>query len=407
MQLSKADNIQSTKLDGQTWLLLTVNGLFIIANAISGTFLGVYIWKASKNFLLLGWFTLLSYSLMALTFWVAGKWVKEGNKMMCMRLGILLSASFYAIVLLLNTNAVQYIWLIGIVQGLAGGCFWLTFNVVYFEMTNADNRDRFNGLAGVIGSITGIIAPWFSGLIISRMVGDRGYRVVFMLSLSIFIAGVIVSFFLRNRKTEGTYVWTMISSVLREPDTPWRPVFAALAAQGLRESVFGVMISVLVFIQTASELKLGNYTMITSIVAFISFYAVGKWLKPELRRSGMLIGTLAMTAVILPFFIGRSYAIMLIFGIGTSLFIPLFTIPMTSTVFDLIGADERSVIQRVEYVVIRELALNVGRISGMLIFLITLSLNQSPNAINWMMLIVGSSPLLSWFFMRKQLLHKK
>lgn len=405
MQFSKADDIHTAKLDGQSWLLLMVNGLFIIANAISGTFLGVYIWKASKSFLLLGWFTLLTHCLMALTFWIAGKWVKEGNKMMCLRLGILLSAVFYAIVLLLKTNAVHYIWLLGIVQGMAVGFFWLAFNVIYFEMTNAANRDRFNGLSGVISSITGIVVPWCSGLIISRMAGDLGYRIIFLLSLCVFVTGVIVSFFLRNRKTKGTYIWTMLSRVLGESDTPWRPVFAALAAQGLRESVFGVMVALLVYIQTSSELKLGNYTMISSIVAFISFYVVGKWLKPEWRSKGMLIGTLAMAAVILPFFIGRSYLIMLIFGIGTSLFIPLFTIPMTTTVFDLIGANEKSVHQRVEYVVIRELALNAGRITGMIFFLIILSINQSPFIINCMMLIVGSSPILSWYFMRKRLLH--
>jgi YQGE family putative transporter len=407
MQTQRESAHGSGRLDIQTLLLLVVNGLFITANALSGTFLIIYIWKASHNFMLLGWFTLLTHVFMALTFWIAGNAVKEGNKMICLRLGIGVSAVFYAIVLLLGQSAVQYIWLLGIVQGLAVGFFWLAFNVIYFEVTNADNRDRFNGWTGVIGSVVGMIVPWCSGYLISRMAGESGYRIIFMISLGIFVAGIGVSFFLRNRKTVGNYDWLLPFRILKKPHTPWRPVIGALAAQGARESVFGVMIGVLVYIQTGSELALGNFALITSTVGFISFYATGRWLKPIWRKRGMLVGTIVITAVIVPFFFGVSFTTLLIFGIGASLFFPLYTIPMTSAVFDLIGSDEDSVRQRVEYVVMRELALNAGRITGMAVFIGTLYISREPLVINFLLLAVGSSPLLSWMYMRNRLVPQR
>ena len=391
------------RFDRQTWFLLVVNGLFITANALSGTFLGVYIWKASRNYLLLGWFTLLTHIVMATTFWVAGNGVKEGNKMLVLRLGIGVSAAFYGTVLLLGKSAFHYIWLLGIINGLAVGLFWVAYNVVYFEATDASNRDRFNGLAGVVGSLVGIVVPWCSGYLLSHMTGDRGYRTIFMISLGIFVAGVLFSFLLRNRKAKGCYEWRMPVRTLRLKGTPWRPVFGALAAQGLRESVFGVMIGLLVYIRTGSELKLGNFVLVTSAVAFASFFAVGRWLKPRWRSIGMLVGTIVITAVIVAFFFGVHFSTLLIFGIGVSLFYPLYIIPMTSAVFDLIGQDEESASRRVEYVVIRELGLNVGRIVGMIFFLITLSISTAPLVINCLLLVVGSSPILSWVLMRKRL----
>lgn len=397
----------SGRLDKQTLLLLVVNGLFITANALSGTFLIIYIWKESHNFMLLGWFTLLTSVFMALTFWVAGNAVKEGNKMICLRLGIGASAVFYAIVLLLGQSAIQYIWLLGIVQGLAVGFFWLAFNVIYFEVTNADNRDRFNGWTGVIGSVVGMIVPWCSGYLISHTAGESGYRIIFMISLGIFVVGIGVSFFLRNRKSEGNYDWLLPYRIMNKPQTPWRPVIGALTAQGIRESVFGVMIGVLVYIQTGSELALGNFALITSTVGFISYYATGRWLKPIWRKRGMLVGTIVITAVIIPFFFGVSFTTLLIFGIGASLFFPLYTIPMTSAVFDLIGSDEDSARQRVEYVVTRELALNAGRITGMAIFIGTLYISREPLVINCLLLAVGSSPLLSWVYMRNRLVPQQ
>lgn len=388
------------RLDGQTRLLLVVNGLFITAGALSGTFLGVYIWKASKNFALLGWFTLIAHVCMALTFWIGGYAVKRGRKRLVLRLGIGASAVFYALVLLLGTRCIPYIWLLGIVQGTANGLFWLAFNVIYFEVTDADNRDRYNGLAGVIGALAGMIAPWCSGFLISRMPAEQGYRIIFMISLGIFVAGVLATFLLRNRRTEGEYEWGLPVRIWRLPHTPWRPVLGALIVQGVRESVFGLMISLLVYIQTGSELRLGNYTLISSAVSFVGFFAVGRWLKPSWRSAGMLTGAAAMTAVIVPFFFGIRYSTMLFFGVVTSLSFPLYAIPMTSTVFDLIGKDESSARQRVEYVVVRELALNAGRIAGMAAFIATVHFSRAPLVLNVLMLVTGSAPLFSWMFMR-------
>ncbi|TJY41829.1 MFS transporter [Cohnella pontilimi] len=401
--MPKQSGKRTGRLDKQTWLLLVVNGLFVTASALSGTFIGIYIWKASKDFILLGWFTLLTHVFMAITFWTAGYWAKKGQNGTCLRTGIGVSALFYGIVLLLGKKAAHYVWLLGLVQGAAVGLFWLAFNVVYFEATDAGNRDRFNGLTGVMGSLIGMAAPWSAGYLISKSTGESGYRIMFMISLGTFVAGVLVSFLLRNRKPQGRYNWGLPVRVWKVEQTPWRPVVGALAAQGLRESVFGVMIGLLVYIQTGSEMRLGNYALITSLVSFISFYAVGKWLKPRWRRAGMLVGVLAMTAVIVPFFFGVSYKTLLLFGVGTSLFIPLFTIPMTSSVFDLIGTRKESVQQRVEYVVLRELALNVGRIAGMAIFIITLAISKHPTVINSMLLFVGCSPFFSWLLMRGRL----
>ena len=91
-------------LDGQAKLLLAVQGLLGIANALSGTFLPVYLWKASQSLALIGWFNLSQTVVSGITFWLAGKWVKEHNKMNSLRLGVALSGVFYFIVLMLGNR---------------------------------------------------------------------------------------------------------------------------------------------------------------------------------------------------------------------------------------------------------------------------------------------------------------
>jgi MFS transporter, YQGE family, putative transporter len=407
MSKKKDEPPKNGPLDGQSRLLLTVHGLCAVANALSGTFVNVYLWKARHDFAVIGWFTLVHHLTMAFTFWLAGKWVKEHNKMNCLRAGVAVSALFYILVLYFGQRAADYFVLLGMVQGMSAGFFWLAFNVVYFEVTDRDNRDRFNGWAGLLGSGAGMVAPWVSGYLIVHMEATNGYRLIFTISLVVFLIGVVASFFLKKRKSEGHYDWSHTWTCLRAEHTYWRTVGAALVAQGVREGVFGFMIALLVFVHTGSEMSLGNFSLVTSAVALLSFMLIGRFLKPNHRRTAMLIGASAIVIVILPFFWKVNYWTLLTFGIGVALFFPLFGIPMTSTVFDLIGSDEESVKRREEYVVMRELALNAGRLLGTGVFLIFIAWFKAPAAMNWLLLGIGSSPLVAWYFMRKVHERKK
>ena len=110
---------EERSVDAQAILLLIVHTLFGGANALSGTFVGVYLWKAKNDFALIGWFTLTTHLTMAITFWLAGKWVKEHNKMNCLRLGVSVSACFYMLVLWLGASSFHYFVWLGLVQGIS------------------------------------------------------------------------------------------------------------------------------------------------------------------------------------------------------------------------------------------------------------------------------------------------
>lgn len=388
-------------LGKQAVLLLIVQALYGIATALSGTFVPVYMWKASGgSYMVIGWYTFAQYALGGLTFWIAGKWVKEHNKMYSLRAGIALSGVFYCIVLVLGENAKNWAVPLGLLSGVAMGLFWLAFNVVYFEVTEPDTRDRYNGTAGLLGSAAGILAPWISGLLITALHGEKGYRLIFTLSLIIFSISVVLSFWLKKRRSEGIYNWTLGFQQLRQKGNPWRRLFPAIAAQGVREGVFMFLVGLTVYIATNKESKLGMYSLITSLVALFSFWIVGKWLTSSRRKWAMFVGAFMITIVILPLFWKVSYLTLLLFGIGASLFMPLYIIPMTSRVFDMIGQTPESARAREEFIVLREAGLTVGRLLGLSAYLIVLPNNHSPAAITWLLLAVGAVPIAGWWLMR-------
>lgn len=381
-------------------LLLSVHGLFILSSALSGTFLNVYLWKSRQDYTMLGWFTIAQQVALGLTFWAAGKWVKEHNKMNALRLGIAVSGLFYLCVLWAGRDAVHYIWPLGLLFGVSLGLFWLAFNVVYFEISNAENRDWFNGWIGLLGSVTGIIGPWLAGWVITWMHGDEGYRLIFTVSLVIFAAAVVLSFFLRKRPVQNDYNWLEGLRRLKEGGV-WKYAVWGLAVQGMREGVFSFLITLLVFVATDQESKLGQFALITSAVSLVSYWACGKWFKPQFRKIGMLVGAVLMLLVILPLLLAVNYTTLLVLGIGTSLFIPLYMMPAISVSFDLMGLNQENVEKRVELVVLRELSLTLGRITGLLVFILVLSIKQDTLTITLLLLFLGASPIGSWLFMRR------
>lgn len=388
------------RLDKQSLFLLLVFGLFASANALSGTFVNVFLWKLRPDYTLIGWFALVQQFALGVIFLFGGKWVKEHNKMNVLRLGIILAGLFYATVLLLGREAVNWVWLLGLLMGAALGAFWLTFNVVYFEVTNADNRDRFNGWVGLIGSASTMLAPWASGIIIGAF-GSKGYTFMFSASAVIFAIGVVLSFWLKRRPPEGTYDWSMPLQVWREKDGVWRTTTLALAAQGVRDGAYSFLIGLLVFVATTNEMKVGNYTLYTSIAALLSFYVAGKWLQAKFRGLGMLCGAILMSIAVTPLFFGVNYRLLLIFGIGMAVASPFFTIPMTSLTFDLMGKNEQAVQHRVELTVVRELGLLLGRIISIGLFIMVVSWSHKTEYIVIFLAVIGCAPILSAWLMKR------
>lgn len=390
----------SSSLNGQSKLLLAVNSFFVLAGALSGTFLNVYLWKVKQDFTMIGWFTFSQQLALGLTFWIAGKWVKERDKMISLRLGIVISGLFYLLVLWAGPHMVDYIWPLGVIFGIGSGLFWLAFNVVYFEVTDVDTRDRFNGWIGILGAVIGILGPWASGWLISVMQGDRGYRVIFTLSLVIYGIGILLSFRLKKRKAGGPYHWL---EPFRQFDknSPWRQAAPASAAHGLREGVFSFLVTLLVYISTEAEWRVGQFSFITSLVAMFSFWAVGKWLHIRFRYTGMLVGAVMITGVIAPLIWNVNYVTLMLFGVGTSLFMPLYLLPVISSVFDLIGKSKDNVEKRVELIVLRELSIMAGRLLGTLLFIVVFTWSPKMTTVIWLMLGLGASPILSWIAIRK------
>lgn len=384
------------RLDREAWLLLLVSGLFATATALSNSFVNVYLWKIKQDWQLISWFNFMHYLVGAITFIIAGWFVKHVDRVIAIRVGVATLSIFYLSVLILGMHSVDYVSWIGALLGLGAGFFWLAFNVMYFEITERENRDIFNGVNGLIGSIAGITAPFISGLVITKVNHFLGYRIIFGISLGIFLAAVVVSFLFKRRMAKGKFELVKVLALIKSPKNHWFWVTLAMIAQGMREGVFGFLIGLLVYVITQNELTLGSFFTVTSLVSLISFYFVGRFMKPTRRNHFIFWGSLMMGVVVLPFVFQVSSWTLFFLGIGAALFYPLFMSPLTSTVFDVIGETEQTAQKRVEYVVSRELAISLGKLISIGFFIYWIGISPDLNQIRWFILMIGFIQMFAW-----------
>ncbi|GGJ62894.1 YQGE family putative transporter [Anoxybacillus voinovskiensis] len=381
-------------------LLLCIGGCYALSVALSNTFVNVYLWKQSGEFRDLALYQLAIVTMQPLTFLFAGRLAKQVDRIIVLRLGVSFLALFFLSVLIVGNHARDYLLLLGALLGIGYGFYWLAFNVLTFEITEPDTRDFFNGFLGILTSVAGMIGPIVAGYFISSLAQSIGYTVIFSTSLGLFVAAVALSFFLQRRPANGTYsVWGILKE--RKTNKNWRLITSAHFFQGLREGIFVFVISVFVYVVTGSEWALGKFAFVNSFTSFIAYYVVSRFVQPVHRKKAILCGGLLLYISLFLIVFQLSYPRLLLYAATIAVAYPLLLVPYSSLTFDVIGKSKNSAERRVEYIVVRELFLNGGRVASILLFLLTIALFDEKIAIPPLMLVLGAGHSLIYFFVRR------
>ncbi|WP_110927398.1 MFS transporter [Bacillus massiliglaciei] len=384
----------------ELYLLLLIGGIYSLSIALSNTFVNVYLWKQSGEILDLAFYNLMVVLVQPVTFVFAGRLAKKADRTIVLRLGVIFLAAFYLSVLFVGDRATDFLWLLGALLGVGYGFYWLAFNVLTFEITEPETRDFFNGLLGAMSSGAGMAGPILSGFIITLFKGNAGYTFVFGLSLLLFFSAVLLSFSLKRRPAHGKFSFVRIIQERRH-DRNWRLVTSAHFFQGLREGIFVFVISILIYLQTSSELALGSYGLLSSLISFIAYYFASRLIKEPMRKKAILAGGLLLYAAVILITVRLSFVTLLIYGSLISLAYPVLLVPYISLTYDVIGNAWKATEMRIEYIVVRELFVHLGRIVSIVGFILFTAFFEAKEYLPFYLLFAGAGHLCIYFFIRK------
>ncbi len=378
-------------------LLLTVSALFTLAMGISNVFLNILLWKESKNFIVLAEYNLMQYMFLPITFIFAGWLSKRKNGIWSLRLGILFFIILFGLILLFQDKISNFVLIFGILFGVAAGFYWLAFHVLSFDFTSTENRDTFNGYNGSIAGICGAVAPISSAYIINKNVPGMGYTIVFSISLLLFVVLILVSFLLKaeyyGRKMD-------FKKIIGTNSHDWSFLRKGLFTWGFRDVIIGFLIFVLVFKTTGSEWSVGTFSLIGSLISSVAFVIEQKLVKPKSRLKSMLAGASLMFLAVWGLVVNISYGTLLLFIVMDSAFLPFFMVPFSSAGFNIISLQHQDDL-RLEYIINKEIILNMGRVVSLLILIGLLWFVKYDRSLNYFLLFIGCTQIISLYFLRK------
>ncbi len=378
-------------------LLLTVSALFTLAMGISNVFLNILLWKESKNFIVLAKYNLMQYIFLPITFIFAGWLSKRKNGIWSLRLGILSFIILFGLILLFEDKISKFVLLFGVLYGVAAGFYWLAFHVLSFDFTSTKNRDTYNGYNGSIAGICGAIAPISSAYIINKNFLGMGYTIVFSISLSLFVVLILVSLLIK-----AEYYGSKINykKVFGSNSQDWSLLRKGLFMWGFRDVIIGFLIIVLVFKSTGSEWSVGTFSLIASVISSVAYVVEQKLVKPKSRLKSMLIGAILMFTAVWGLVVNIRYGTLMLYMVVESASLPFFLVPFSSASFNIISLQHQDDL-RLEYIINKEIMLNIGRIISLTVLIGLLWFFKYDRSLNYFLLLIGCTQLIALYFLRK------
>lgn len=346
---------------------LLMNALFAFGTSLSGVFQSVFLWKLDETYSLLAYYSMYWSVAIIISFGLCAWLARKTSPMITMRLGFVFYLITYLIMLFFHDTLDEHIMLLGISNGLAMSLYYVGMHMAVLDLTTNDKRDQFLYIQGILFTIGGVIAPLLSGLMISRFAGMIGYYVVFMATCVFLFIAFIVSLRVKGDPvTTKSHFW----EVIKNPSPEWKKMYSIMFADGIVSGVFTTfLITMMTFKVAGGELNLGLYNTGAQIMSIVAFYMLAKFSKAKDRITVFAIGsvTILLSSVLIsayPVFIS-----LVIFGLLSPIAMNMIGTSMNAMIYESIERDPDYQEKRLDYIIIREIPLGVGRIIGVVLFL--------------------------------------
>ncbi|MCP4641323.1 MAG: MFS transporter, partial [bacterium] len=358
--------MSTRKLHPKAKVALALMGLYTAASALCNVFVSVYLYKNSQDITVVFHHYLALYIVTPVVFLFSGWYSARRERLHAYRLGLVLHAAYYALLLGLQERCPDYAVLLGAMLGVTWGVFWAGANTFNFDVTYEGRRESFIGLLQAVNGIFRLLAPLAGGYIIAYAgQGLVGYQLVFGMAVCLYVVCFFLSFAMPSDSKPRPF--RLKRALWPGPDQrDWRLMMLAAFSLFGTFSIFGFLLGLLMYLETGKEVSVGNYASVQAIVGVCTALVLGRMVVPENRKRFMFAGVCLLLAAGTVVSLKLSFVTLIAFGLLRSTAGPFFGIPHQSLRLDTIARSVEEPAQRIEYLCAWEVPLAVGRVVMML-----------------------------------------
>lgn len=349
---------------------LSIHACFQFGSSMSGLFLNLYLWRLTQDLIINGLYNILVFAIAPAAFAAGGWLAKRKDRMVTYRLGILMNALFYLLVVIAQENVAEFYVLFALLNGIASGFYWVGFLVLQYDVSTDKNRIRYLALNMISYNAAGLAGPALAGFVIQRSDGLSGYILIFSLAFITFLIAAIVSFRIPLQPARHRTFYLKLMGLLMSKNRRWLHGLYCLFIFGLFQGVMLFLPNILLFLTLGREDWVGYFGVFFSSLIVATGYVLSRMAKKENARKYFLVSSIGITLGSSLLLIEVSLWSVVLFMMLFSVFNPLAMNTLTSYYYRLIGTLPLKGELRVESVIMRELFLNGGRIVSISILLL-------------------------------------
>lgn len=289
------------KVDRASVGLQICHMIYIITTLFSSTFLVSYIISVNANsplsssLVTIAIFYVSEYVVFGLCYFLISYVVDRTSRIWVYRASILFNGAFITLLIFLGKEIASYIILAGAMLGITESLYYASFNVLKGEMVPRRKMTSFSVLCLTLDKTVRVIFPIIMGLIIDL----SNFFVVAFCALALVAIQFGFTFMIKAQKPEGSSfkLRDYIKRLKANTDDAKRiKRFYPICILYSSKTVFATLFTIITVYTFKTNLKLGLFTSLSSLVAVLSLFIFKRFTKEGKRFWFYFIPSLVLLA---------------------------------------------------------------------------------------------------------------
>lgn len=322
--------------------------------------------------------------MIAMVFILIARHCKERGLLTIFRAGLIAYLLFVLSCAYFSASTLNAALSFGLLYGLAAGLYWLPYHLFKFEVIKPELRLKFFSYEGLIERTLGIICPALFGWLIAI---TGSLTLLFGILATLFALSLTLLYGLKSEKpVERTKydLYALISSLTKLPD-----LIKVLSASLLFGATFLGVIDVLLVLFIYKEFEsffsnslgqshlfLGLLFSALPLLEIAAAYGIRHFKSSNFPTILVTLSLLLLVFSVLLLF-SPTFSALLAFQVAFSISVPVLIILQNVYSFNVLERSKEALTRKVEFFVLREIMLGIGRPLGFIISLICLSFAPS------------------------------
>ena len=367
------------KLNKNEIILLIIEGIKICVSSFSGPFLvAFYISLTLANIEAYSIYKIVTNVIALIFSFIISRFIKKKNKIVSFRLGILINIVYLLSMILLKDNIINNSWLLGIFLGLSNAFYYMPFNYIVSNGIRGEVMTKWASFKSNITSVINILLPLILGILLTYF---NYYDIAIIFVVIQFFAFIISFLYNGVDKKLPTFSIRKYLNAVKKADATgkFKTQYAIDFFNGFTfsSSALESVITIFVMLSFKTNLNLGIFTSVFTIINFIIALNLSKIKNKDVFPKIMLVSVVLIVSSIIYFILSTSTYSLITYNLTYNIaYVVISIITYVSTFSTVNSVKEIKKAYQLEHFSVREFFLCLGRIMSFSFLFIVSLLNN-------------------------------